>query len=249
MPEDATSQNGNQNNGNGAQNGAGANGNGANGSGDGNGNGAGAQNSGSSTTVDLATLSGADLEKVLENKNLWELPRVKELLDAQKKLKDIDAEAEAAEQKKLEEQGQFKELVGKKDAKIGELTQQIQTMQVNQALTGLLVKEGVVDLDAALKLVDRSKIKIGDDGTITGAEDAFNALKTDKAYLFNGGGGTSSLGAASNAGNGGGTNQPAKFKRSQLSDTAFYKEHREEIHKALAAGLIEDDITPQFIGK
>jgi hypothetical protein len=32
-----------------------------------------------------------------------------------------------------------------------------------------------------------------------------------------------------------------KFKRSQLRDPVFYKEHREEILKAHKAGMIEDD--------
>jgi hypothetical protein len=117
-------------------------------------------------------------------------------------------------------------------------------MQVNQQLTNKLAPLGVVDLEAALALVDRSQIKVEENGTVTGIDAAIEALKTGKTYLFGGenGGAKPPVGSPTNPGNGGQQSGPMKFKRSQLRDANFYKANRDEILKAQAAGQIENDL-------
>lgn len=180
--------------------------------------------------------------KILESEDLWKHPRMKELLDANKELKDLKTSMSQAEEDKLKEDNKFKELADKKAAEVTQLTEQLKTVRTDNALTIALSKVQVVDLDAALKLIDRSKLTIGDDGTISGIDDAVAVLKTDKAYLFNPAGGENpTLGNPANGGtppNG----APAKFKRSQLQDPAFYKAHEKEILEAYSKGEIEDDI-------
>lgn len=195
---------------------------------------------GSTGDLDLTKLEGDQLAKVLENPNLFKLPRVAELLQAQKDLKALKDQKAADDQKSLEEQGKFKELAETRATEVSTLKEQIQTMTIDQALTTKLVPEGVVDIDAALKLADRSKVKIDDNGNVTGLDEAIASLKTDKAYLF-GKGSNPTVGGPTNPG----TNPsgPAKFKRSQLQDANFYNEHRTEILAAQKAGLIEDDIS------
>lgn len=194
---------------------------------------------------DPTALTPEQLNQVLEkNPNIWKTDRLAGLRDKAKKFDDAEAAKSAAEQKALEEQGKFKELSEKQAAENATLKQQLKDATVNQALTNKLAPLGVVDLEGALKLIDRSKIEVGEDGTVTGLDEAVEALKTGKAYLFNGkGGSTTTVGTPSNPGNGGGTSGPAKFKRSQLRDSKFYQEHRDEILKAQAAGEIEDDIS------
>lgn len=196
------------------------------------------------TTVDVSQLSGDDLAKVLENKELWKQPRLANLLNDSKELKKMQDAQSEAENKALEEQKKFEELAKKHADENTALKQQIQDNAITQALTGVLVGSGVVDLDAALKLVNRGEIKIDDSGQATGVQEAIDALKTDKAYLFNNSGGTT-VGAASNqTGTGTGT-QPGgyKFKESQLTP-AFYKEHEAEILEAYKNGQIEQDGPP-----
>jgi hypothetical protein len=41
-----------------------------------------------------------------------------------------------------------------------------------------------VDADVAVTLMDKTKIKVGDDGAVTGAKEALEALKESKPYLF-----------------------------------------------------------------
>ena len=198
-----------------------------------------ANNNGGSD-LDLSKLEGDQLAKVLENPNLFKLPRIAELLDASKELKTLRDQKAADDQKALEEQGKFKELADSRATEISDLKQQLQDRDINQALTTKLVPEGVVDIEAALKLADRSKIKVDDNGNVTGVDEVISSLKTDKAYLF-GKGSNPTVGGPTNSGNP--PSGPMKFKRSQLQDSRFYQEHRDEILAAQKAGLIEDDIT------
>jgi len=198
--------------------------------------------------VDLKNLSGEQLQQVLENPNLWNLPRVKELRDQAAEAKKLKDAADAAEQKRLEDNKEFETLAESRKADLETAQGQIKTMRIDQALTNKLVPEGVVDLDAALKLVDRAKLTIDDNGVVSGIDEALASLKTDKAYLFNKEGTpptNPSLGTPSNPTGGTPPTGPAKFKRSQLRDAKFYSENRDEIIKAQQAGLIEDDITPK----
>lgn len=197
--------------------------------------------------IDLKTLSAEQLQQVLENPNLWNLPRVKELRDQAAEAKTLKDAATAAENKRLEDNKEFETLAESRKTELETAQGQIKTMRIDQALTNKLVPEGVVDLEAALKLVDRSKITIDDNGVVSGIDEVLTSLKTEKTYLFNNTGTPPdpSLGTPSNPTGGTPPTGPAKFKRSQLRDPKFYTEHRDEIIKAQAAGLIEDDITPK----
>lgn len=192
---------------------------------------------------DLKTITGDQLAAVLENPELWKTPRMKELLANNSELKKLKSEQEAANEKSLTEQKKFEDLANQRGEKLTTAEKRIQTMTIDQALTNVLVKEGVIDLDGALKLADRSKLSVDDNGTVSGTAETLAALKTDKAYLFNNSNsGTPTVGGATNPGNGGNApSGPAKFKVSQLKDLAFYNANRKEILAAQAAGLIEDD--------
>lgn len=191
--------------------------------------------------IDLSTLSGDQLEKVLENKELWNLPRIKELREQAAEAKKLKEAQEKADEEKLKEQEKWQELANKKSEEAQSLQEKYQKLQVNQALTAKLVAAGVVHLEDALKLADTSKLEVTESGEVKGVEDVVKELQEGKAYLFNKV--NSHVGNPTNPNNSGGQGGPAKFKRSQLQDPKFYQEHREEIIKAMKSGLIEDDIT------
>jgi len=212
----------------------------------GDGGGSGGDGGGSNGNVDLKSLSAEQLQQVLENPNLWNLPRVKELRDQAAEAKKLKDDAAAAEQKRLEDNKEFETLAETRKADLDKANDTIKNMRIDQALTNKLVPGGVVDLEAALKLIDRSKVQIDDNGNVSGIDEVIESLKTDKAYLFNKSGGSNdpNLGTPSNNNGGDGGGAPSKFKRSQLKDPKFYADNRDEIIKAMRAGLIEDDITP-----
>ena len=203
----------------------------------------GAASSAGTQEIDLASLPPEQLEKVLENKALWDLPRIKTLREKAANADKLTADQQAAEQKALEEQGKFKELAEKRAAELESTQKQVQKMTVDNALTLKLAPLGVVDLSAALQLIGRDQIKVSETGEISGIDEAIESLKKDKAYLFNGSSsGTQNVGSASNTGNGNGGQTVTKFKRSQLQDKAFYDANRDAILAAHKAGQIEDDM-------
>lgn len=193
------------------------------------------------SNIDLKSLEGDQLAQVLENPNLWQQPRIQELVKNNQEFKNLQDKLKKDEEKRLEEQNEHKTLAEQRKSELEESQKTIQNMKIDQALTNKLVPEGVVDLEAALKLVDRSKVKVDESGNITGVDDVLSELKKDKSYLFKEGG-TQSLGSASNQ-NGGEGGQQMKFKRSQLRDPKFYQENRDAILAASKAGLIEDDLS------
>lgn len=223
---------------------------GGSGSGDG---GTGSSTTTAATTTTASTTDNFDptkltqdqLNKVLENQELWKNPRLAGLLDSDKKLKQLEKDRDTQNETQLTEQKKFEELASKRATDLATANQKIQTMQIDQALTNKLVKENVVDLDGALKLVDRSKLAVDDNGQITGVDEALSSLKTDRAYLFTGTGGTTTttVGTASNSNGTAGSSGQFKFKESQLTPQ-FYQQHKAEIDEAGRLGLIEADGPP-----
>lgn len=179
--------------------------------------------------------------KVLEHPNFFNIPRVKELREKAAEADRLKTDQQKLAEQKLKDEKKFEELANQKESENQTLREQIKTSNINSALTSLLVKENVVDLDGALKLIDRSKISVDDNGTVTGVTEALTALKTDKAYLFTG----TPNPQVGNPSNPTGTQPtgPMKFKRSQLTQE-FINANKDEVYKAMHAGLIEDDGPP-----
>ncbi len=199
-----------------------------------------------STDFDPTKLSGEQLNKVLESPELWKNPRLAGLLESDKKLKQMQKDADANSEKSLAEQKKFEELAEKRLKDNEALQQKIQDNTINQALTLKLVSEKVVDVDGALKLIDKSKVTVDDNGTVTGVDEALTSLKTEKSYLFTEGTtppANPTIGAPSNSPS---PSQPSgqfKYKESQLTPQ-FYNEHKTEIDEAARMGLIEPDGPP-----
>lgn len=198
----------------------------------------------STTPVDLTKISGEELTKVLENPQLFKLPRIQQALEAEKQLKKVQTEQEKAREQSLVEQKKFEDLANERGQTIETLNKQIQDSKVTNALTLKLSSESVVDLDAALKLVDQSKVSIDENGNVSGVDEAIEALKTDKAYLFN----TNGVPKVGNPSNPSNPAQPGtgrfKYKESQMTPE-FFEANKKDIMEAYRLGLIEQDGPPQ----
>jgi hypothetical protein len=189
---------------------------------------------------DHTKLTPEQLNKVLENPNLWKTPRMVELREQAARAKKLEQDQATAADKALAEQNKFKELAEKRGTELETYQTKVKNLTIDQALTTKLSGAGVIDLDGALKLVDRSKIDVTDNG-VDGVEAAIEALKTDKPYLFNAQ--TTPVGSPTNPTNGAPTGAPGKFKSSQITPE-FYATHEKEILEAYAKGLVEDDGPP-----
>lgn len=195
-----------------------------------------------SVDIDVSKLSDEQLKKVLEDPRLWKTERLSELRDAAKKLKKLEEDQAAADKKKLEEEGKLKELLDLTKGELDKAKAQIAELGTNSAIEAAASAKGFVDPKVAAKLIDRSKVAIGEDGTVTGLEEQLTALATASPYLV----GNKQPGTPmppSNPGNQPG-NTPGTFTASQIGDPKFYQEHRDEILKASAEGKIIEDRNP-----
>lgn len=192
--------------------------------------------------IDVSKLSQEQLNKVLEDPRLWKSERLTELREAQKKLKKLEEDQAAADKKKLEEEGKLKELLDLTKGELDKAKAQIGELTISSAIEAAAVAKGFVDPKVAAKLIDRSKIATGEDGTVSGLEEALTALATTSPYLV----GTKPPGSPmppSNPGNQPGS-APGTFTVSQIGDPAFYQANRDAIMKAQAEGKIVDDRNP-----
>ena len=180
--------------------------------------------------------------KILENPNFWKHDRLAELRDSKKKLSEYEKAQQTAAEKQLEEQKKFEELATTRQSKIDQLEKENRDLKVNTQLSTKLAGLGVVDMEAALALIDRTKIEVDADG-VKGLDDAVNALKESKTYLFKAGTPTE-IGNPTNPVNGNPVPTGAmKFKRSQLTPE-FMEKNRDAVYEAMNKGLIENDMPP-----
>lgn len=192
--------------------------------------------SGGQPDLDFTKLTDEQLSKVLEDKRLWNLPRIAELREQAKegkKLKDAQA---TAEEERLKKQGEFETLSKNNEAKAKEWETKYQQSIVNNKIMQEAGRQGITRLDLVDKLIDKSNIKLDAEGNVTGITEALNTLIKDNEFLK--GTTKSSLGGGSNPPGGAGD---AEFTLTQIQDPVFYQKNRDAIMRAQAQGRITDD--------
>ena len=196
--------------------------------------------SGKSTesTFDTSKLTDQDFEKIFADQRLYQHSRFKSLSEKAKEADALKKAQEESEAKTLKEQEKWKELAEKHEKTAQENEQKYKQTLMNSAIQAEAAKAGVTDLDAAVKLIDASKITIDENG-VSGVEDAVKALVERKPYLK--GTNNPTVGSGSNPGNGN-EGSAKSFKLSQIQDAKFYQQNRDDILKAQKLGLVENDI-------
>lgn len=188
---------------------------------------------------DPTKLSNEQINKVLEDQRIWNTQRLKELREQAKKGKDYETEQAKKAQEEAVKKGEFDKVLGEKDAKIQELTAQLQNVQVDNALRGELQKAGVKNIEAGLKLLDRTNVKIGENGKLEGLDSALQAFKAAYPELLN----SSSANVGSGTNPGDPNANVGQFKMSQIRDPEFYAKNHVAIKQAMAKGQIINDIS------
>lgn len=179
-------------------------------------------------------------ESVFEDPRLWTHPRFKSLNDRAKQAEVLEKQQAEAEENRLKEAKKFEELATKREAERNAIASKYTASQQDNRIISEASKIGVVDIDTVLKLVDRSAIHVDDNGVVTGAVEAVQALLATKPFLK--GKGPIKIGGDTNPGDGGDVGTK-KFKLSQIQNPTFYRKHEKEIMEAYRAGQIEDDVT------
>jgi len=91
--------------------------------------------------------------------------------------------ASEAEKKASEAIEAAKKASDEATGKIEEVSKSAQLRIMKAELKAFAVKAGIVDLDG-LAFIDMTKVKLTDDGEIEGADEAIDALRKAKPYLF-----------------------------------------------------------------
>lgn len=196
----------------------------------------GGNNNNATPDVDFSKLSDDQLAKVLEDKRLFNLPRIKELRDAAKKAKEYEDSEAKRQEEELKKKGEFETLAKTKEEEANSWKTKFEQSQINNAIMAEAAKQGVTRLDLVDKLIDKGKIQLDENGTVTGVTEAVDELIKNNEFLK--GATKSSMGGGTNPTN---TADVQEFTITQIQDPAFYQANRDAIQKAQAAGKIVDD--------
>jgi len=188
------------------------------------------------SAFDPKTIGDADFAKIFDDPRTFEHPRFKELTAAQQELKALKKAQATENEKKLEAEKKHEELATLRAKERDDAIGQLNSVKTDNAIIKEAVKKGITDLDAALKLIDRSAVKMNEDGTIAGIAEALDALIKNHPLVK---GAKRDIGSGSNPADGGG--DLAEFTMSQIQDPIFYAKNRDAINLAMAKGRIKDD--------
>lgn len=183
---------------------------------------------------DPSKLSDEQVTKMLEDQRLWKTPRLQELRDKAKKANDYEAaEAQKAQEAQIKK-GEFDKVLSEKDAKIKELEAKIESGQVDNTLRAELQKAGIKNIEAGLKLLDRTNLKIGENGKLEGLDEAIGRFKSQYPELLTNS--NLSVGSGTNPSNPG-SGEPVKM--SDVRNPNWYnKPENKEIIKQIQMGKI-----------
>jgi hypothetical protein len=184
-------------------------------------------------------LTDEQFEKVFEDERLFKHSRFKSLRDKAKRASELETEAKKAEEKQLADQKKWQELAEKRGKELEETKGKYTQATINNAIQVEAQKQGLVDVDATTKLIDRANISIDDNGNPVGVAEAVTSLVEAKPYLKTGTA-PKTVGAGTNPSDDNNTRR--RFKHSEIKDPAFFAKHEKEIDYAMANGLIEDDL-------
>jgi len=148
----------------------------------------------------------------------------------EEKMAAIEAEKAASEAKRLEEEKRFQELYEKEKSERTALVEKMKTEKIASAIREAAVKAGAVD-STDPNFANLSGVSIGDDGAVTGAEEAVLKVMAERPYL------KASTGAVETF-----ASKPAKAKASVtwadlMADSALMykiKKDQPEVFKRLA---------------
>jgi len=99
------------------------------------------------------------------------------------KLEALEAERKKMEEESLKEQGKFKELAETLKKEKEEMERKFRETLIWKALENEAIRQGIIDPEA-VRLANTSLIKVNEHYQIEGVKEAIEALKKEKAYLF-----------------------------------------------------------------
>lgn len=150
-----------------------------------------------------------------------------------RRVRELEAKLREYEEAQMSEQERLRKRLAELEREQAEQLRHRQELVVRYEAMLAAQKLGIVDPDAAYRLMDLAAIEFDDDGRPTNVEAVMRQLLQQRPYLA-----PQSQLSPSNPATGG---RPGFFTRSQLRDPKFFQEHRDEIMRAVAEGRILED--------
>lgn len=162
-----------------------------------------------------------------------------EAAENRRKLRDLETAAKVAEDAKLSETERTTRRLAELERQQTDWQRERQELTTRYAIERQAAQLGIVDPDAAYRLLDLASIEYDEDGKPKDVEKALQALLKQRPYLA-GQQGAASAGAMTNPATGRNAAGAGAFTKSQIADRAFWQAHSKEIMAAMAEGRIID---------
>lgn len=157
------------------------------------------------------------------------------------RLAQLEAAHQKAEDAKLSETDRQAQLIADLQAKESTLQAQIRERTVRYEIAVASQKLGIVDPDAAYRLLDRDALEFDDAGEPTNTERVLTALLKARPFLQAAAGPPVVSGTTNSASRARGPEGARIYRASELSDPAFFRAHREDIGRAMNEGRVISD--------
>lgn len=155
-----------------------------------------------------------------------------EAAEYRKRLRELEQKAQEQENAKLSETERLQKRLAELEREQAAYQRERQERTLRYETMLAASRLGIVDPDAAYRLLDVSRIEFAEDGTPANIEAALKELIRVRPYLA----AQPNSGSPTNPARSQGS--PATFTRSQLRDPNFFKAHREAIMQAMREGRI-----------
>jgi hypothetical protein len=167
--------------------------------------------------------------------------RFKKLGERAKKADELEAKFQTEEEERLKKQGDYQKLLENEKSARTELETKFKNSVLENSIMAEAVKQGVADVDAVIKLIDKNGIELDENFKATGIDKAVEKLLAEKPYLKSAQP-ASNIGANANpAGNNGGGKPKWTMSnlREKMKDHKWYMENKGEIEAARKEGRID----------
>lgn len=159
-----------------------------------------------------------------------------EAAEYRRRLRELESKVKSEEEAKMTEQERLQKRLAELERKEAEYQRVIQARTLEYEVKLLAVRLGIVDPDAAYRLLDLKQIEFDDDGRPVNLEKVIRDLIATKPYLVS----QQATVSPTNPAQGRISGQQV-FTRSQLRDPKFFAANREAIMQALREGRILED--------
>lgn len=159
-----------------------------------------------------------------------------ESAEYRKRLRELESKVKADEEAKMTEQERLQKRLAELERKEIEYQQSLQARTLEYEVILRAAQLGVVDADAAYRLLDIREIEFDENGKPTNIEQGLKRLIAAKPYLVMGNQSVSPTNPAQ-----GRVSGQQVFTRSQLRDPKFFAANRDAIMQAVREGRILED--------